>query len=283
LTDAGWPQREEFLSALRHVMSECSCRAVWYPGAEQRYQQFKSRFPEAEQLGKPVEQQQQQVARAAVPWLLVTGLSPSEALCRHENWCGVLQEVALPGCGGDSATFLSAAVEYANKQCWGTLACSVFIHPSSQSSLGSKWDQALAELQYGSININCPTTTGFATTPLTWGAFPGHTPQDIGSGSGVVHNTYLFDHPQKSVVAAPWTYYPRPLWSVGQQNLEAALPPAFGYILNQRNPLVALGYLILVAVHALRGSVRLGARKKQQHSSSREAPAGPQHTGRQSS
>ena len=60
------------------------------------------------------------VAAAAVH---TAGLSPGEALCRHENWCGVLQEVALPACGGDPATFLSAAVEYANKQCWGTLAC----------------------------------------------------------------------------------------------------------------------------------------------------------------
>jgi hypothetical protein len=46
----------------------------------------------------------------------------------------------------------------------------------------------------------------------------------------VVHNTYLFDYPQKSVLIAPWTYYPRPLWSAGQQNLEAALPYAFGWV-----------------------------------------------------
>ena len=38
----------------------------------------------------------------------------------------------------------------------------------------------------------------------TWGAYPGHTPEDIQSGSGVVHNTWLFDHPEKSVVRAPF-------------------------------------------------------------------------------
>ena len=28
---------------------------------------------------------------------------------------------------------------------------------------------------------------------------------DVGSGLGAVHNTYLFDHPQKAVVRTPFT------------------------------------------------------------------------------
>jgi hypothetical protein len=56
---------------------------------------------------------------------------------------------------------------------------------------------------------------------------PGHTPADISSGVGWVHNTYLFDWPQKSVLYAPWTYFPRPLWSAGQTNLQMALPWSF--------------------------------------------------------
>lgn len=78
--------------------------------------------------------------------------------------------------------------------------------------------------------------------------------QDIGSGVGFVHNTYMFDHPQKSVLRAPWTYSPQPLWSVGQIGLSAALPHAFRFLANQHKPVVALGHLLVVAVHALRGS-----------------------------
>lgn len=52
-----------------------------------------------------------------------------------ENWCGVLQEVALPGTGGDPETFLEAAVAYANDRCWGTLSCSLMVNPSSVTYL----------------------------------------------------------------------------------------------------------------------------------------------------
>lgn len=78
----------------------------------------------------------------------------------------------------------------------------------------------------------------------------------MGSGIGFVHNTYLFDHPQKGVMIAPWTYFPQPLWSIGQLGLTAALPAAFKFMMNQSNPLVALAYLIMVAVAALRHSWR---------------------------
>ena len=44
---------------------------------------------------------------------------------------------------------------------------------------------------------------------MSWGAFPGHTVDDIQSGIGVVHNSLLFDRPEKSVVRAPFHPYPR--------------------------------------------------------------------------
>ena len=53
----------------------------------------------------------------------------------------------------------------------------------------------------------------------TWGAFPGHTPTDIQSGIGVVHNTFLFDHPQKSIVRAPFRMRPTPVWFADHKNL----------------------------------------------------------------
>jgi hypothetical protein len=81
--------------------------------------------------------------------------------------------------------------------------------------------------------------------------------QDIGSGDSYVHNTYLFDRPEKSVCYAPWAYAPAPLWSLFQLGLEAAVPPALRYITSQHRPLVALVYLIQVAVLALLGSAPL--------------------------
>jgi hypothetical protein len=94
------------------------------------------------------------------PWLLVEGLGPDQALLRHENWCGVLQEVALEPSGdaeaeeSDAATrlgkaqpaggkeravspaaFMAAATEFVNSKCWGNLAVSLWIHPSIQAKV----------------------------------------------------------------------------------------------------------------------------------------------------
>ena len=52
---------------------------------------------------------------------------PTQARTDTENWCGVLQEVALPGTGGDPGRFLDAAVAFANERCWGSLSCSLVV------------------------------------------------------------------------------------------------------------------------------------------------------------
>jgi hypothetical protein len=46
----------------------------------------------------------------------------------------------------------------------------------------------------------------------TWGAFPGHPIENIESGNGVVHNSLMFAHPQKSVLRAPFRGTPTPTW-----------------------------------------------------------------------
>ena len=35
----------------------------------------------------------------------------------------------------------------------------------------------------------------------TWGAFPGHTPQAIGSGTGTVMNAFMLADPEKTVIS----------------------------------------------------------------------------------
>eukprot|EP00775_Hariotina_reticulata_P008790 gene8790-8968_t len=259
ITDASWPQRRAFLQAVVRCLADLQCRAPWYPGSAARLAEFKRQFPQAQSLGITVPSADQPPGHVpAQPWLIVTGLAPEEAQLRHENWAGVLQEIALPNCSGTDA-FIQKSVEFANSKCWGSLAVSMFIHPRTQQQHAQAYEAALANLQYGTICVNCPTTVGFSATPLVWGAFPGNTAQDIGSGSGIVHNTYLFDWPQKSVLAAPWTYNPQPLWSVGQTGLAMALPHAFRFLANQDKPLVALLHLTAVAWHALRGSWAVGS------------------------
>ena len=69
-----------------------------------------------------------------------------QAQTKTENWCGVLQEVALPGTYGDPEAFLDAAVKFANEECWGTLSCSLMVCSSSPSK---------AEHQHHILELTC--------------------------------------------------------------------------------------------------------------------------------
>ena len=77
----------------------------------------------------------------------------------------------------------------------------------------------LGEVRYGSIGVNVPTILSYFTPALSWGAFPGHTPDDIRSGSGQIHNTRLIDHVQKAVLRAPWRPAVTPFWSTKHGNM----------------------------------------------------------------
>jgi hypothetical protein len=69
------------------------------------------------------------------------------------------------------------------------------------------------------VNVWAALNYGLVST--TWGAFPGHPPEDIRSGAGVVHNTFLFDHPERSIVRGPFRPNPKPVWFPDHQNLKA--------------------------------------------------------------
>lgn len=73
-------------------------------------------------------------------------------------------------------------------------------------------EKAIEDLRYGSVVINHWSALSYGFVSTTWGAYPGHTKEDIGSGIGVVHNTYMFDKPQKSVIRGPFTVTPKPAW-----------------------------------------------------------------------
>lgn len=72
--------------------------------------------------------------------------------------------------------------------------------------------------------------------------------QDIGSGIGIVHNTMLFDHPEKSVLYSPWKHHPTHLWSPAVRNLDATTRQAIRFIAEP-----GLVNLSFTAMSALRG------------------------------
>ena len=172
--------------------------------------------------------------------------SAGEYALTHEAFCGVLAEVALDAT--TPAEFLEQAVAFANDACWGTLSCIVLIHPATREEHAAELDRAVAKLRYGSVAINCWAGVAYGLVSTTWGAFPGHTPRDIQSGVGVVHNGYLFDFPEKSVVTAPFRIWPTPAWFADHKNLARQ-----GRELLRMEAQPSWGQVLRVAAHAIRG------------------------------
>lgn len=191
-----WPQAEEFRAALRGAYARAPERPLWYPGAAARMRDAVAVHPDALVLGDR---------------LLVetdAGSDAAAALETVEYFAPVLGVVALSGTGQD---FLDAAVGYANDRLQGTLGANVLIDPMEQRRLGSGFERALAALRYGTIAVNAWTAVGFTAATLTWGAFPGGTVREVGSGLGVVHNALLLDQVERSVVRGPFRPFPRSL------------------------------------------------------------------------
>lgn len=200
-----WLQREAFLKALDEALARIPPRKAYYPGASSRYEAFLGKYPDARVVGEKAE--------GALPWTVFAIESEDYAL-KNEAFCGVVGVVTL-----DTKDFLADAVTFANEKCWGTLSCSILIHPSTESEDPEALPRAVAALRYGGIGINVFPGLIYALGTTTWGAFPGHTPEDIQSGTGVVHNAFLFDHPEKSVVRAPFRIKPTPAWFSDHKNL----------------------------------------------------------------
>jgi len=217
-----WDKAQTLLDAVKTTLRALPNRKAYYPGAGQRQKDAVKAHPEAELIDGNGEG----VPRTLVP--AVPATRRDDFCFRQEAFGGVLTETRLPG--ADARAFLANAVAFCNDTLWGTLGANLLIHPSTVKELGDAFDDALAKLRYGCIAINTWTGVGFLLTQCSWGAFPGHTPNDIQSGIGVVHNSLLFDRPEKTVVRAPFYPFPRGLGH-GQA---AILPKPPWFVTNKK-------------------------------------------------
>lgn len=217
---AGWEQRDELVQQIRQVLTKVPPRAAYYPGAKERQESFVTAHPDAEQLGSPTQGQ--------LPWTLIAGVEPENAddICfTTEAFCSLFAETALDA--ASTAEYIDRAVEFANQHLWGTLNATILVHPASlkDPQIAAAVERAVANLRYGTIGVNYWAGTGFALGVTTWGAFPGHPIENIQSGTGVVHNTLMFDRPQKSVLRAPFKSFPIPAWFVTHGQTASKLFP----------------------------------------------------------
>ncbi len=154
--------------------------------------------------------------------------------------------------GNDAASYLDAAVRFCNDTLDGTLGIQFLVHPDTIAELGPALDAAIADLRYGTIGVNCWNGVGYLLQRTPWGAYPGHTLDDVGSGIGVVHNTYMLENTDKVVVTGPFRTFPR---SVRHLDLHLATKPP--WFVTNRNAAVIGERLTRFAAHP--GVTRLAA------------------------
>lgn len=213
LVAKGWSLRDRFLERVHAHLSRQPLRKAYYPGAGARYQRFLEHYSDARAYGDASDE--------VVPWTLLPSV-PAEAgeyALVNEAFCGVLAVVDVDA--SEPVPFLDRVVPFCNQHVWGTLSAAMIVHPRVEREHPEAVERALDHLEYGGIGVNVWPAMVYALVSPTWGAYPGHPLEDIGSGRGVVHNTYLIDHPQKSIVRAPFRIMPVPGWFPDHRNLPA--------------------------------------------------------------
>ncbi|HRC84868.1 MAG TPA: aldehyde dehydrogenase family protein [Thermoanaerobaculia bacterium] len=212
ITSRAWPQRQELLEEIRRQLRSIPTRLPYYPGARERWQRFVDAHPQAETFGD--------TRFDRLPWTLIPNLDAEreDEICfTTEAFAPVFAEVPLPG--QSAAEFLAGAVEFANQRLWGTLNATLVVHPATlrEESAERAFEQALADLEYGTVTVNHWAAVGYGLVVTPWGAYPGSDLYDIQSGEGFVHNSYLFSRIEKSVVYSPFRAFPKPPWFVSHK------------------------------------------------------------------
>lgn len=252
ITPSAWADTPRFIDAVRDALRRAPPRTSYYPGSKVRQTEITRTHPGAETFAGP---------KGGDPRTFVPGLDASdhdEPLFTEEAFGPVLAQTSLPG--DDAATFLRNAVTFCNDVLHGTLGAGVLIHPATIAALGPAFDDTIAALRYGSVAINTWPGVGFLVPTASWGAFPGNTLSSAGSGIGCVHNTFLFDRPEKTAVRAPFAPFPRalangertllpvPPWFVTHRNAETVGRRIFAFAANP-SPL-RLAATVLAALRA---------------------------------
>jgi acyl-CoA reductase-like NAD-dependent aldehyde dehydrogenase len=213
IQDSGWNLRDDLISEIEHVLTQTPPRTAYYPGAVEQYERFVSTHPQAHPCSS--------LQEGTLPWTVIPNVdsdNESDICFREETFCPIIAETALEA--SSPADFIKRAVQFANQRVWGTLTASIIVHTKSlrDPAISQAVEWAIDQLRYGIVSINCLPGLAFSLTAPPWGSYPGNEPWDIQSGTGFIHNMYMFSQPQKTVLRGPFQTRPRPPWFPSRAN-----------------------------------------------------------------
>jgi acyl-CoA reductase-like NAD-dependent aldehyde dehydrogenase len=211
VSPAGWEGRAKLKKALVDALGKVPVRKAYYPGAEQRWKELVEAHPKVQRIGEQVP--------GTLPWAIIEDVdsASTDKVFSMEPWCSVLSETTVGT--ADPIEFLNTAVDFCNDKVWGTLSATIIVHPSTMkdAKFAAALDQAVQKLRYGTVCINHWPALGFAFGTTPWGGHPSSTLENIQSGKGWVHNTYMLEEIEKCVIRGPLTVKPKPTWFAGHK------------------------------------------------------------------
>jgi acyl-CoA reductase-like NAD-dependent aldehyde dehydrogenase len=203
-----WAKRRALLDAVRDSLRRATPRVPYYPGALERHAAFVAAHPQAERFGPDGE--------GELPFTLIPDLDPDaheDVAFATEAFCGLMSEVALD-VDRSVPEYLAEAVRFANDELMGNLSATIIVHPRSLADpeVAAAVDRAVEELRCGTVGVNLWAGLSYVLVSPPWGAYPGNPLEDIRSGRGVVHNTFLLEDVEKTVVRGPFRASITPGW-----------------------------------------------------------------------
>jgi acyl-CoA reductase-like NAD-dependent aldehyde dehydrogenase len=201
VTQKDWPQRSQFLKKVQAILARTPTRRAYYPGAAERFHRFLPAIDSG-------------IDGDRLPWTLVCDVSPDDdpLYFREESFVCVAAETALDASSPDD--FLDKVPDFVNERQRGTLGATIVMHPRLRQQTGgeARLQRAIGRLRYGTVAVNHWSGLGYAIMSAPWGGYPGATLADPDSGIGWVHNTFMLDGIEKTVIEGPLTIWPKPLW-----------------------------------------------------------------------
>lgn len=204
--------RNVLLDRIQRLLLSIPPNAAYYPGAEKTIRGIVAAYPDAQCFGH--------WENGKVPWTLVTDLDAenmSQRVFQEETFGPFLGETSLGA--SNPVDYIEKAVHFCNNTLWGSLNATLIVHPKSlqETKVKGAVEKAIADLRYGTVCLNQFPGISYYIGTTSWGGFPDYKYPDIQSGNGVVHNTYMFDKVQKTVLRGKFKLWPKPFWFPSQK------------------------------------------------------------------
>lgn len=191
VTSKNWKQRDEFLTALKSaIKSGTAATPSYYPNSSTTFANFQKAYPNAEVIVND----DAKTDRAA-DMLFIEDVEKQGFATSHEAFCLILDEVALDT-PASAREFMLEAVEFANNDLLGTLACAIIIDDQTLANHRSAIQKSINDLQYGAIGVNTMPPFIFLNPYLTWGGC--EEGKELVSGHGNFGNLLCYENVEKS-------------------------------------------------------------------------------------